>query len=121
LKEIRMKNIIVKRVVLVALTCVFSIGLVIVVLNAGVSTPNKDPYIEVGGSKIVYVPRTAKYVKFNGQIRKVVRFDSTVSVGGDECKCPTCCNGNCYVIVFSDSIPGSNPISPLVVLWVSCT
>jgi hypothetical protein len=120
LKEIRMKNLIVKRAVLVALTCVFSVGLVIAVLNAGSSTPNKDPYIEVGGGKIVYVPRTAQYVKFNGQIRKVVRFDSTLSVGGNDCKCPKCCDGNCYVIVFSDSVAGSNPISPLVVIWLSC-
>jgi hypothetical protein len=121
LKEIRMKNFIVKRVVLVALTCVFSIGLVIAVLNAGSSTPKKDSYIEVGGGKIVYVPRTAQYVKFNGQIRKVVRFDSTLSVGGNDCKCPKCCDGYCYVIVYTDSVPGSNPISPLVILWASCT
>jgi hypothetical protein len=116
-----MKNSIGKKVVLIALTCVFSIGLVIAVLNAGSSTPKKDSYIEVGGSKIVYVPRTAKYVQFNGQIRRVVRFDSTLSAGERDCKCPKCCNGYCYVIVYTDSVPDSNPISPLYVLWVSCT
>jgi hypothetical protein len=116
-----MNSSIYRKVVLIALTCVFSIGLVIAVLNAGSPTPNKDPYIEVGGGKIVYVPRTAQYVKFNGQLRKVVRFDSTLSVAGKDCNCPKCCDGNCYVIVFSDSVGGSDHISPLFVLWVSCT
>ena len=116
-----MKSSMSKKVVLVALTCVFSIGLVIAVLNAGSSTPKKDSYIEVGGGKIVYVPRTAQYVKFNGQIRKVVRFASTLSADEKDCQCPKCCDGYCYVIIYTDSIPGSKPIVSLWVLWVSCT
>jgi len=116
-----MKSSISKKAVLFALACVFSIGLVIAVLNAGSSTPTKETYIEVGGGKIVYVPRTAKYVKFNGQIRKVVRFASTLSADEKDCKCPRCCDGYCYVIVSTDSVPGSKPIVPLWVLWVSCT
>ena len=116
-----MKHSISKKVVFIALTCVFSIGSVIAVLNAGSSIPKKDSYIEVGGSKIVYVPRTAQYVKFNGQVRKVVRFASTLSADEKDCKCPKCCDGNCYVIVYTDRVPGSKPILPLWVLWVSCT
>lgn len=116
-----MKNSIYKRIVLIVFTCVFSIGLVIAVLNAGSSTPKKDSYIEVGGGKIVYVPRTANYVKFNGQVRKIVRFASTLSAGEKDCKCPRCCDGYCYVIVYSDSVPGRNPILPLFVIWLSCT
>jgi len=116
-----MKHSISKKVVFIALTCVFSIGSVIAVLNAGSSIPKKDSYIEVGGSKIVYVPRTAQYVKFNGQVRKIVRFASTLNAGEKDCRCPTCCNGYCYVIVYTDRVPGSNPISPLAILWVSCT
>ncbi len=115
-----MKNPIIKRAILIALACAFSIGVVIAVMNAGPSGPKKDPYVEVGGGKIAYVPRTAKFVKFNGRIRRVVRFDSSLSPGENDCQCPKCCDGYCYVIVFSDSIPGSNPISPLVILWVSC-
>jgi hypothetical protein len=116
-----MKSSICKKAILIALTCVFSIGLVIVVLKADSNTTKKDPYIEVGGGKIVYVPRTAKYVKFNGQVRKIIKFASTLNAGEKDCNCPNCCNGYCYVIVFSDSVPGSNPISPLVILWVACT
>ena len=115
-----MKNSIAKKIVLVALTCAFSIGLVIAVLNAGASTPQKDPYIEVGGGKIVYVPRTTQYVKFNGQVRKIVRFASTLSPAEKDCRCPNCCKGSCYVIIASDGNPIFGRIIILSVIWLSC-
>jgi hypothetical protein len=115
-----MKSSIGKKVILLALACVLSLSLVIAVSNAGSNSMKKDSYIEVGGDKIVYVPRTAQYVKFNGQIRKIVRFASTLSAHEKDCQCPNCCNGSCYVIIYSDGIPGSNPIIPMYVLWLSC-
>jgi len=110
-----------KKIVLGTLASILLIGLAIAVLNAGSYIKERDSYIEVGGGKIVYVPRTAQYVKLNGQIKKVVKFASTLSNAEKDCNCPNCCNGSCYVIVFSDSIPGGNQILPLFVLWVSCT
>jgi len=115
-----MKNSIGKKVVLIGLACVFSMGLVITVSNAGSSAPKKDSYIEVGGGKIVYVPRTTQYVKFNGQIRKIVRFASTLSSDEIDCKCPNCCNGYCFLIVFTDGSPVKGPIIILSVIWFSC-
>lgn len=115
-----MKSSIGKKVVLIALACVFSMGLVIAVSNAGSNTPKKDSYIEVGGGKIVYVPRTTQYVKFNGQIRKIVRFASTLSAEEKDCQCPNCCKGSCYVIIFSDGGPVTRPIIILSVIWFSC-
>jgi hypothetical protein len=115
-----MKNSISKRVALIAFTCVLSIGLVIAVLNAGASSPKKDFYIEVGGGKISYVPRTTQYVKFNGQIRKIARFASTLSSDEKNCKCPNCCDGYCYVIVFTDGSPVIGPIIILSVIWFAC-
>jgi hypothetical protein len=115
-----MKNAMAKKTVLVALTCVFSIGLVIAVLNAGSSAPQKDPYIEVGGGKIVYVPRTTQYVKFNGQIRRIARFASTLSAAEKDCQCPTCCKGSCYVIIASDANPIFGRIIILSVIWFAC-
>jgi hypothetical protein len=115
-----MKNSIGKKVVLIVLTCVFSIGLVIAILNAGSSTPKKDSYIEVGGGKIVYVPRTTQYVKFNGQIRKIIRFASTLSADEQDCQCPNCCKGYCYLIIFTDGSPVKDPIIILSVIWFSC-
>ena len=115
-----MKNSIYKRVVLIVLACVFSIGLVIAVLNAGSSTPKEDSYIEVGGGKIVYVPRTTQFVKFNGQVRKIVRFASTLSAEEQDCQCPNCCKGYCYVIIFTDGSPVKGPIIILSVIWMAC-
>jgi len=115
-----MKNSIYKRVVLIVLACVFSIGLVIAVLNAGSSTPKEDSYIEVGGGKIVYVPRTTQFVKFNGQVRKIVRFASTLSAEEQDCQCPNCCKGYCYVIIFTDGSPVKGPIIILSVVWMAC-
>jgi hypothetical protein len=115
-----MKSSISKKAVLIALTCVFSISIVIAVLNAGSSTPKKDSYIEVGGGKIVYVPRTTQYVKFNGQVRKIVRFASTLSAEEKDCQCPNCCKGSCYVIIFTDGSPVKGPIIILAVIWFAC-
>jgi hypothetical protein len=115
-----MKNLISKKIVLIALTCVFSIGLVIAVLNAGSSAPQRDPYIEVGGGKIVYVPRTTQYVKFNGQVRKIARFASTLSAAEKDCQCPNCCKGSCYIIVYTDGSPIFGRIIILSVIWFAC-
>jgi hypothetical protein len=115
-----MKNSNGKKVVLIALACVFSLGLVIAVLNAGSSSPKKDTYIEVGGGKIVYIPRTTQYVKFNGQVRKIVRFASTLSAAEKDCQCPNCCKGSCYVIIYTDGSPIFGLKICLAVIWLSC-
>ena len=115
-----MKYSMAKKTVLIALTCVFSTGLVIAVLNAGSSSPQKDPYIEVGGGKIVYVPGTTQYVKFNGQVRKIARFASTLSAAEKDCQCPNCCRGSCYVIVYTNANPIFGPLINLAVLWFAC-
>ena len=115
-----MKNSIYKRVVLIVLACVFSMGLVIAILNAGSNTTKKDSYIEVGGGNVVYVPRTTQYVKFNGQTRKIERFASTLSVEEQDCNCPNCCKGYCYVIIFTDGSPVKGSIIILSVIWLSC-
>lgn len=102
------------------LACVFSIGLVSAVLKAASYTGEKNAYIEVGGKGIAYVPRTTKYVKYNGEIREIVRFASTLSKEEINCKCPKCCDGYCYAIVSSDSGPVTNPIIILYVIWFAC-
>lgn len=115
-----MNSTIGKKVVPIALAAVLFVGLVITVSNAGSNSTKEDSYIEVGGDKIAYVPRTTQYVKFNGQIRKIERFASTLSVEEKDCQCPNCCKGSCYVIIFSDGIPGNGPIRVLSVIWFSC-
>lgn len=116
-----MDNSVRQKIVLIGLTCVFFIGLVTAVLNATSYAKERDNYIEVGGGKIVYVPRTTTFVKVNGQVRRIVKFASSLSQEEIDCECPNCCKGSCYVIVFSDSILGGNPIVILTVIWVACT
>jgi hypothetical protein len=115
-----MKKTFGKKHVLIVLFCVFSIGAASALLKAGSYVVQKDTYIEVGGGKIVYVPRTTEYVKFNGQIRKIVKFASTLSKEEKDCECPNCCKGYCYVIVFSEAGPVRNPIIILSIIWVAC-
>jgi hypothetical protein len=115
-----MNNAIRKKMVLGTLPCVLLVGLLIAVLNAGSYIKERDNYVEVGGGKIAYVPRTAEFVKLNGQVRRIVKFASTLSNAVKDCKCPKCCEGNCYVIVFTDGGPVHNPIIILSIIWVAC-
>jgi hypothetical protein len=121
LKEIKMKNSTRKRIALGTLAFVLLIGLAIAVLNAGSYIKEKDSYVEVGGGKIAYVPRTAQFVKVNGQVRRIVKFSTALSAAEKDCKCPKCCDGHCYIIVFSDAVLTANPIIILSVIWMSCT
>jgi len=116
-----MKSPVKKKVVLVAFAGVLMIGLVIAVLHAGSYIKEKGSYVEVGGGRIAYVPRTAKFVKVDGQVRRIVKFSTTLSNAEKDCSCPKCCNGNCFIIVFSDGGVIGKFITPLSVIWISCT
>ena len=110
-----------RKTVLIGLACVFFIGLVIVVLNANSYTRERSSYIEVGGGKIAYVPRTATFVKINGQVRRIVKFLPLTSLAAQDCQCPKCCNGLCYIIVSSDAPLIAGLVIIQSVILVSCT
>lgn len=82
--------------------------------------PEKKSYIEVHGSDIPYVPMTEKYVKYDGQIKKIVRFAATLETGKEDCKCPKCCDGACYVIIYTDVIYPGVSVKGLYFLWIEC-
>ncbi len=115
-----MKNPLEKKLVLAALGCVLVLGLVIAVLEAGSYLQERDGYIEVGGGKTVYVPGNAQFVKVNGQVKRIVRFASTVSSAPANCQCPNCCEGICYVVIYTDAIVGGKSVLSLGVAWVKC-
>jgi hypothetical protein len=76
--------------------------------------------IEVHGPDIAFVPLTAKYVTYDGEVRKIVKFTETIEGGKEDCKCPHCCDGNCYVIIYTDlALPGG-PVRSLFFLWIEC-
>ena len=97
-----------------------TLGLANAVLKAGSYLTERESYIEVYSDKIVYVPMTAQYVKYNGQVRKIAKFGAAPSEGEEDCKCPKCCDGMCYVIIYTGFGPILNPIRILSVLWLEC-
>ena len=116
-----MSNTMKKRVAVVGLTCLFLIGMASGIPNAATAQRNVESYIEIVANRITYVPRAAQYVKVNGQVRRIVRFASELTKAEEDCKCPHCCNGSCYIIVFTDSILLNKPIVMLGFIWVECT
>jgi len=115
-----MKNPVGKKLVLVALSCILMVGLVNAVLAAGSYLRDRAGYVEVGGGKLAYVPRTAQFVKVDGRVKRIVKFASTVSAAEASCQCPKCCNGFCYVFVYTDSLLGGSSILSLSYIWVEC-
>jgi len=113
-------------------------GLVCAFLRANSFISEYNRYIEVCSNGIAYVPKDTKFVKCNGIVRKVLRFEKAVILEVDPCQCPKCCDGDCYVIVNSDPSPESqsgpiqNSPSPadanfrersnldVYILWISC-
>ncbi len=86
---------------------------------AGVAEIVTGELIEVHGAEPACVPSTAKYVTYDGVVRKVVKFSETLDEGED-CPCPKCCDGRCYVIVFTDPITPGGPLRVIYILWLSC-
>jgi hypothetical protein len=116
-----MSNMMKKRVLLVGLTCLFLIGMASGIPKAATDQRNADSYIEIVANRITYVPRTAQYVKVNGQVRRIVKFATELTKAEEDCKCPNCCKGSCYIIVFTDGILLNKPIVMLGFIWVECT
>ena len=109
-----------KRGVLLFLFCTLFLGLVSGAPKTVSSTAKKDVYIEVHGSSIACVPLSTKYVKYDGRVRKVLRFSATLLAGEEDCQCPTCCNGECYIIVYTDLLLPGGFKRILIILWLDC-
>jgi hypothetical protein len=109
-----------KKVSLVGLTCIFLIGMASGTPKAATSQRNADSCIEIVANRVTYVPRTAQYVKVNGQVHRIVKFATELTKAEEDCKCPHCCKGSCYILVFTDSILLNRPIVILGFIWVAC-
>ena len=109
-----------KRGVFLFLSCTLLLGLVSGAPRTDSTTAEKDAYIEVHGPSIAYVPLSAKYVKYDGMVRKVSRFSATLLTGEEDCQCPKCCNGECYVIIYTDFIFPGGFKRILFILWIKC-
>lgn len=110
-----------KRVLMAGLACLFLVGMAAVIPEAATGQSQGNSSIEIISNRITYVPRTAQYVKVNGQVYRIVRFATELTKGEEDCKCPHCCKGSCYIVVFTDGIILNKPIVTLGFIWVECT
>jgi hypothetical protein len=80
-----------------------------------------DEYIEVHGSGVPCVPLATKFVKYDGEIRKISKFAVVLDAGVLDCQCPHCCDGECYIIVFTEIIIGGSPVRVPAIIWIPCS
>ena len=66
---------------------------------------DESELIEVCADGVVYVPPGTKYVRCNGKVMKVLRIERGAYRDGENCRCPHCCDGICYIIVACDPLP----------------
>lgn len=93
-------------------------GLVLAVQETDLPAAERATLIEVHGPNIACVPMTERFVTYDGKIRKITKFTAMVSPG--DCRCPKCCDGECYVIIYVDQIILAGPVRFLYYLWMEC-
>ncbi len=84
-----------------------------------VADTEMGPRVEVHGPDIAYVPLNAKYVTYDGVVHKITRFASAAGAAPGECNCPSCCDGACYIVVYSNVLALNGPPS-LYFIWIDC-
>jgi len=88
----------------------------------------KGRIIEVCSEGVVYVPPGTKIVKCKGEVKKVIRVTpyNPDQREDESCLCPSCCDGECGIIISCDGQPRefseSDSIAQgmLCVLWLNC-
>ena len=96
------------------------LGLGFVVQRVDLPAAETTQLVEVHGPDIAYVPLTAKYVKYDGRVREVVKFAAAVEDGKENCRCPNCCDGLCYVVVYTNLAMAGGSMRVLSIVWLKC-
>jgi len=109
-----------KRTVFFLLPCTLLLGSLVGVQETGPSLPENGPFIEVHGPEVASVPATSRYVTYDGAVRRIVRFSAALNEGEEDCQCPKCCDGRCYVIIYTDPVMPGGPLRILYILWLEC-
>jgi hypothetical protein len=87
-------------------------GFLVSAFRASAYLKESDDYIEVCAKGLATVPKDVRYVKCYGIVRKVVRLEQTLAKNQEDCLCPKCCDGDCYIMV---SVGGG-----IGFLWLAC-
>jgi len=95
-------------------------GAAFVAERADLPAAERADFIEVHGPDIAYVPMTETHVRYDGIVRRIAGFSAAVDNGQGNCACPNCCQGKCYVTIYTDLILPGGPIRTLYVLWMDC-
>jgi len=102
-----------KKIKFLALFFLVSSAFFYAALSASSFVSESSRLIEVCAKGPVYVPLATKFVKCYGVIRRVIRFSDVLTLGMEDCKCPKCCGGDCYVPVLTE-------MGEIRILWMSC-
>lgn len=102
-----------KKIKYIALFFLVSSAFLYAAIAANSFVNESSRYIEVCANGIVYVPPNTKFVKCYGVIRRVIRFSDVLTLVIEDCKCPKCCDGECYVPVISE-------MGDIRIMWMSC-
>lgn len=117
-----------KKTLLALVLIVGSVILLSSFQNAQSTIKEIGGYVEVGANGLAYVPSDAVYVKYYGIVRKVVEITDFLSMSETECECPNCCDGFCFVIIYTDPGPAAESApcsatdgsSEIKFLWMLC-
>jgi hypothetical protein len=99
------------------------------VLNAETYLNEIKDYIEVCANGPTYVPPDTSFVRCYGVIRRVVAISDSITEEEEDCQCPKCCDGLCYVIIYTDPAheagdpekrSDSKGIRDIKYLWMPC-
>jgi hypothetical protein len=102
-----------KKIKFIALFFLVSSAFLYAALAANSYVNESSRYIEVCANGIVYVPLNTKFVKCFGVIRKVDHFSDVLTEGVEDCRCPKCCGGECFVVVAAEN-------GGFRFIWLSC-
>lgn len=102
-----------RKIKFVALFFLVSSAFLYAALAADSYVNESSRYIEVCANGFVYVPLNTKFVKCFGVIRKVDHFSDVLIEGVEDCRCPKCCGGECFVVVAAEN-------GGFRFLWASC-
>jgi len=102
-----------KSIRFISLVCLVLAAFLYAAISANSYVSESKGLIEVCSNGTVYVPAGTKFVKCNGIVRRIIRTGDVLAAGQEDCKCPKCCSGDCY-------IPVMDEMGDIRLVWLSC-
>ena len=97
----------------ISLVCLVFAAFLYAAISANSYVNESMGLIEVCANGTVYVPAGTKLVKCNGIVRRVIRSGEMLAAGQEDCRCPKCCSGDCFIPVLDE-------MGNIRFIWLSC-